>query len=72
MERRHPHPSAGPVLPLIMILSFLATFGFLRSNADRAVPAACFAFALFLVSFALYTYTWLHREHTLWRESGPD
>jgi hypothetical protein len=72
MESRYPHPSEGPVLPLLMIATFLATVVFLRTDAEHSVLAACFAFAWFLVAFALQAYTWLHREHALWLAARRD
>jgi hypothetical protein len=69
MRDRYPHPSQQPLLPLTMVVSVVIGVLFLRIGGQYAKFGAGFAFAWFLVSFALYGLAWLLRDHAEWRES---
>jgi hypothetical protein len=69
VKQPHPHPSERPLLPLLMVVTFLAALVLLRFDWKHSALAAGFAFAWFLTSFALYGYTWLQREHDTWRQA---
>ena len=69
MRDRYPHPSQQPLLPLTMVVSVVIGVLFLRVGGQHAKFGAGFAFAWFLVSFALYGLAWLLRDHAEWRES---
>jgi hypothetical protein len=68
-DDRYPHPSQQPLLPLTMAVSVVIGVLFLRAGGQYAKFGAGFAFAWFLVSFALYGLAWLLRDHAEWRES---
>jgi hypothetical protein len=74
MRDRHPHPSQQPILPLIMVVSVALGILLLRVGGQYAKFGAGFAFAWFLVTFALYGLAWLLRDHAEWWESrrSPD
>jgi hypothetical protein len=69
---RHPHPSQQPLLPFTMVVSLAV--GLISLGLDRKYSAlgAAFAFAWFLVSFALYGYAWILRDNGEWLESQRD
>jgi hypothetical protein len=69
VRERFPHPSQQPLLPLTMAVSVVVGFLFLRFGGQYATFAAGFAFAWFLVSFALYGVAWILRDLAEWRES---
>lgn len=69
MRDRYPHPSQQPLLPLAMVVAVSFGVLFLRVGGQYARFGAGFAFAWFLVSFALYGLAWLLRDHAEWRES---
>jgi hypothetical protein len=69
MRERHPHPSQQPLLPLTMVVSVAVGVLFLRVGGRYAEFGAGFAFAWFLVAFALYGSAWLLRDHAEWRQS---
>jgi hypothetical protein len=72
VRERHPHPSQQPLLPLVMVVSVLAGVISLRVDGKHSALLATFAFAWFLVSFALYGYAWILRDNGEWRESRRD
>ncbi|GIF02399.1 hypothetical protein Ari01nite_98630 [Paractinoplanes rishiriensis] len=53
MRDRYPHPSQQPLLPLTMVVCVVIGVLFLRVGGQYAKFGAGFAFAWFLVSFAL-------------------
>jgi hypothetical protein len=71
MRERYPHPSQQPLLPLTMVVAVVTGAIFLRVGGQYAKFGAGFAFAWFLVSFVLYGFAWILRDHAEWRESQP-
>ena len=69
MGERHPHPSKQPLLPLTMVLSLALGVRALRLGGRYATFGAGFAFAWFLLCFALYSLSWIQRDHAEWLES---
>jgi hypothetical protein len=69
MRERYPHPSQQPLLPLTMALSVVMGALFLRFGGQYATFGAGFAFAWFLVSFALYSLAWILRDYAEWLAS---
>lgn len=72
MRERHPHPSQQPLLPLTMVVSVVVGVLFLRAGGEYAKFGAGFAFAWFLISFALYAIAWTFRDQAEWLESRRD
>jgi hypothetical protein len=68
MFERHPHPSKQPLLPFLMVVALVIGVIALRIDGAHAGLVAGFAFAWFLVSFALYGAAWLARDQAEWRE----
>jgi hypothetical protein len=54
---------------MTMVLAVVTGVLLLRGGGQYAKFGAGFAFAWFLVSFALYGLAWLLRDHAEWRES---
>jgi hypothetical protein len=69
---RHPHPSQQPLLPLTMLVSVVLGVIFLRMDGKYSALGAAFAFGWFLVSFGLYGYAWILRDHGEWLESQAE
>ena len=69
---RHPHPSQQPLLPLTMIVAVLVGVISLRLDGKYSALGAAFAFAWFLVAFALYGFAWILRDNGEWLESRRD
>ena len=72
MRDRHPHPSQQPLLPLTMAVSVVIAFISIRADGKYSGLVAGFAFAWFLVAFALYCYAWILRDDRAWLESRND
>lgn len=66
---RHPHPSKQLLLPLAMLVSLVVGLICLRMDGKYSALGAAFAFAWFLVAFALLTYAWILRDNGEWLES---
>jgi hypothetical protein len=65
----HPYERSTP-LQFIMVITFIMTFILLNiDNSVGARLAALMSFAWFLVTFTLYTVTWLLHGHVRWRSS---
>jgi hypothetical protein len=69
---RYPHPSRQPLLPLVMLVSVILGVIILRVDGKYSALGAAFAFAWFLVSFALYGYAWILRDNSDRLESERD
>jgi hypothetical protein len=72
MQDRHPHPSQQPLLPLTMVVSLVVGLISLKADGKYSSLGAAFAFAWFLISFALYSYAWILRDNSEWWESQRD
>jgi hypothetical protein len=70
MRERFPHPSRQPLLPLTMVVALVIGVWFLHSDSPHATLGAGFAFAWFLVSFAVYAVAWILRDHAEWQQSA--
>jgi ATP/ADP translocase len=69
---RHPHPSQQPLLPLTMLVSLVVGLICLRVDGKYSALCAVFAFAWFLVAFALHAYAWILRDNSEWLDSRRD
>ena len=68
MHDRYPHPSKQLLLPLTMVVSLAVGLVILHVDGKYSVLGAAFAFAWFLVAFALYGYAWILRDNSEWSQ----